>query len=74
MEVGTAIGTFVDGKYPQNSSGQHAGFYLGQNKRGIVVLEQYRGLQAIQGRTIPWVARSGASLSNNGSAYSTILW
>ncbi|MFM8330329.1 MAG: BPSL0067 family protein, partial [Candidatus Methylumidiphilus sp.] len=74
LTEGTAIATFVDGKYPNNSTGQHAAIYLGQNERGIIVLEQYKGLDSIQVRTIPWSPKPHSSLSNNGSAYSVVKW
>jgi len=34
VPAGTAIGTFIDGKYPQNAKG-HAAVYIGQNALGI---------------------------------------
>ncbi|WP_367998503.1 BPSL0067 family protein [Rhodomicrobium lacus] len=76
IEPGTAIATFVDGRYPKNSTGQHAAINLGQNDNGIVVLEQHRLSNLMQIRRIPWVTTPGTrgGLSNNGSAYSTIRW
>lgn len=74
---GTAIATFIDGHYPNNPTGQHAAIYLGQDSRGIKVLEQYKNINGMKMkiRVIPWIpTKPGASLSNNGSAYSIILW
>ena len=40
---GTAISTFVNGKYPQGgSTGKHAAIHLGQDATGIQVLEQWK--------------------------------
>ncbi len=74
IEPGTAIATFVDGVYPNWSTGDHAAIYMGQTSQGIIVIDQWNGIDAIEERTIPWTPRPGASLSNNGSAYSVILW
>jgi len=40
---GTAIATFVDGKYKSHSTGNHAAFYLSQDGKGIYVMDQWRG-------------------------------
>ncbi|MEJ8810691.1 BPSL0067 family protein [Variovorax ureilyticus] len=39
---GTAIATFVNGKYPNRSTGDHAAFYLSQNAGGIWVVDQWK--------------------------------
>src|SRR4051794_40908216 len=39
---GTAIATFVDGKYPNKSSGNHAAFYVSQDAGGIWVVDQWK--------------------------------
>jgi hypothetical protein len=38
---GTAIGTFVNGRWPQLSTGNHSGFYLGQVSNGIYIMDQW---------------------------------
>ncbi len=69
---GTAIATFVDGKYPQiGASGKHAAIYLEQNDTGIVVLDQWRAQGMVKKRTIRFDSKS-ASLSNQGDAFSVI--
>lgn len=74
VAAGTAIATFVNGRYPQTgSTGKHAAIYLGQNAEGIQVLDQWRAQGRVLPRTIPWQARR-AGLSNDGSAYSVIEW
>ena len=73
ISKGTAIATFVNGKYPQNrSTGMHAAIYVGQNAIGIQVLDQFRGQPIVKPRTIRW--NGGPSLSRNGSAFSVIEW
>ncbi len=74
LPIGTAIATFVDGKYPQTgSSGKHAAIYLGQDATGIQVLDQWRAQGEVRRRTIRWTpTKSG--LSNDGNAFSAIEW
>lgn len=38
---GTAIATFVDGKWPALNTGNHSGFYLGQVSNGIYIMDQW---------------------------------
>ncbi len=71
---GTAIATFVDGKYPQEgSTGKHAAIYVGQDANGIQVLDQWRSQGQVLKRTIKWKPTS-AGASNDGSAFSVIEW
>lgn len=71
---GTAIGTFVNGRYPQTgNSGMHAAIYLGQDAQGIHVLDQWRAQGRVLPRTIPWQPRR-PGLSNDGTAFSVIEW
>ena len=71
---GTAIATFVAGKYPQHgNTGMHAAIYLGQNAQGIQVLDQWRSQGKVLPRTIPWQPHR-PGLSNDGSAFSVIEW
>lgn len=39
---GTAIATFVGGKYPNHSHGNHAAFYVSQDATGIWVMDQWK--------------------------------
>lgn len=80
LEKGTAIATFVNGKYPNQGSGNHAAFYISQTLTGIWVMDQWssdatkpkvskrflrkRGKNAAGGYVDP---------SNNAEAYSVIL-
>ncbi len=38
---GTAIATFVNGKWPGLKHGNHSGFYLGQTSDGIYMIDQW---------------------------------
>jgi hypothetical protein len=71
---GTAIATFVNGKYPDGDTGQHAAIYLGQNSLGIQVLDQWRSQDKVLPRTIYWSGHGGPKLSNDGTAFSVIEW
>ena len=69
---GTAIATFVKGKYPQEgSTGKHAAIYLDQSEIGIKVLDQWRAQGKVLQRTIKFEPTS-SSLSNDGKAFSVI--
>ena len=41
LTKGTAIATFVDGKYKSHAHGNHAALYLGQGPNGIWVMDQW---------------------------------
>ena len=72
--AGTAIATFVDGKYPQSDdAGKHAAIYLGQNAQGIQVLDQWRRQGQVLKRTIKWHPTT-PGVSNDGNAFSIIEW
>ena len=42
IKKGTAIATFVDGKYPNKPTGNHAAFYLSDGIGGIYVMDQWK--------------------------------
>lgn len=44
IRLGTAIATFVDGRYPNKSTGQHAAFFLrhGPKGDGFWVMDQWK--------------------------------
>jgi hypothetical protein len=76
IPVGTAIATFVDGKYPRDDTGQHAAVYLGQNDQGIQVMDQWANLKTkphVSEHTIYWNSTS-PKRSDQPTAFSTILW
>jgi hypothetical protein len=66
---GTVIATFFDGKKYQG----HAAFYLGQDNDGILVVEQYKGLSAIQKRKIRFKGKKDSKDGvNDGDSYSVV--
>jgi hypothetical protein len=75
IKKGTAIATFVNGRYPNEKHGNHAALYVSQNSDGIVVVDQWTGKDAGK-RTLPFLGKNdkGAWIdpSNNGDAFSII--
>jgi hypothetical protein len=74
---GTAIATFVDGKYPNKPHGNHAALYISQDASGITVMEQWTGKKTkVSSRKLPFKGKNlqGAynDPSNNGDAFSII--
>lgn len=79
IEKGTAIATFVDGKYKNLSAGNHAAFFISQDPGGIWIMDQWKS-----DITKPKVAKryirkkgkhpTGGYIdpSNNAEAYSVI--
>jgi hypothetical protein len=76
LKKGTAIATFVNGKYPNNNTGQHAAFYLSQDAAGIWVVDQWLASGTIQKRQLRFRGkkRDGGFVdpSNNGDAFSVV--
>ena len=76
---GTAIATFVDGKYPNKLTGNHAAFYISQNSAGIKVMDQWSGgsKPKVSSRTLSFKGQKADGTyidpSNNGDAFSVIL-
>jgi len=73
LRPGTAIATFnSDDRYANATDGSsHAAIYLGQNERGIQVMDQWAGSAAAV-RTIPWNNPSGVA-ANTGAAFHVVL-
>lgn len=80
LAKGTAIATFVNGKYPNLSTGNHAALYVSQDATGIWIMDQWTN-----NATKPKVskrhlrrkgkdAQTGAWIdpSNNADAFSAI--
>lgn len=42
LRKGTAVATFVNGRYPNRSHGNHAAFFLRQALGGIYVMDQWK--------------------------------
>jgi hypothetical protein len=75
LAKGTAIATFINGKYPSNPSGNHAAFYLSQDPIGIWVVDQYVGSNGIHKRHLRFKGKTASGYvdpSNNGDAFSVI--
>lgn len=76
IEKGTAIATFVNGRYPNLPSGNHAALYLNQDNEGVWVVDQYFGSNGIHKRLLRFKGQThdGAFVdpSNNGDAFSII--
>lgn len=49
---GTAIATFIDGRYPGHDSGNHAAFFLALSGNGFYVMDQWIGKPAVDSRRI----------------------
>lgn len=77
IKKGTAIATFVNGRYQNLEHGNHAAFYISQSVTGIVIVEQFESLATIQKRTLAYLGvdeKTGRynNPSNNGDAFSVI--
>ena len=77
---GTAIATFVNGRYPNKSHGNHAALYVGQNAGGIMVMDQWKN-DATKPRVSLRYIRAGGAMrpdgtypqaSDNANAFSVI--
>ena len=76
IKKGTAVATFVDGKYPNKPHGNHAALYVSQDAQGIWVMDQWTSKATIGKRLMRFKGRSkdGSFVdpSNNGDALSVI--
>ncbi|MGF1689602.1 BPSL0067 family protein [Photobacterium japonica] len=77
IRLGTAIATFVDGKYPNKRTGNHAALYISQFSGGIWVMDQWASENAINARLIKFKGRNAdgsyVDPSNNADAFSVIM-
>lgn len=78
IKIGTAIATFVDGKYPNRRHGNHAALYMGPAIGGIYIMDQWVGKEGgtVTKRYVKSLGRDkGGSFtrpSNNADAFSVI--
>ncbi|PMS34777.1 hypothetical protein B0G57_113178 [Trinickia symbiotica] len=76
LPKGTAIATFVNGRYPNRPTGNHAAFYLSQDVIGIVVIDQWSTSGTIRKRRLRFLGKDKngnyISPSDNGDAFSVI--
>ncbi len=75
---GTAIATFVNGRWPNLKKGNHAAFYIGQVSDGLYILEQWN-TPAKKNISIRFISRKGrkpdgtySNPSDNADAFSAI--
>ena len=77
IRKGTAVATFVNGRYPNKPFDNHAALYISQNARGVYVMDQWKSKPTIGKRLMRFKGKdsNGAFVdpSNNGSALSIIL-
>jgi hypothetical protein len=76
LTKGTAIATFVNGRYLSLPSGNHAALYVSQDTTGVWVVDQYFGSNGIHKRLLHFKGKlpGGGYVdpSNNGDAFSVI--
>lgn len=80
IKKGTAVATFVKGRYPSGLHGKHAALYIEQEAHGVWVMDQWEGdskptiskrLMYFKGTTSD--GESYIDPSNNGDALSVIM-
>jgi hypothetical protein len=76
---GTAIATFVDGKYKSLPTGNHAGFFLSQDAKGLWIMDQWNNDKTKPKVSKRYLTRKGKDAkgnfidaSNNADAYTVI--
>lgn len=76
LKKGTAIATFVDGLYPNQSSGNHAGLFISHTPEGFLIMDQWKGKVAVKSRPLRAKGKlqTGGYIdpSNNSEAFSVI--
>ena len=77
LAAGTAIATFINGKYPSLAHGNHAALYLKQDASGIYVVDQWVRVKKLQTRKIFFKGFNSdgtpvGGASDNGDAFSVI--
>ena len=79
LAKGTAIATFVGGKYQSHSTGNHAAFYMSQDANGIWIMDQWANNTTKPKVSKRYIRRKGkfskggyVDPSNNADAYSVI--
>ena len=74
IKRGTAIATFVNGRYPNQPHGNHVALYVSQDSNGIKVVDQWTG-QPPHERVLAFLGKKDGAFidpSNNGDAFSII--
>lgn len=70
IPIGTAIATFINGRYLNKPHGNHAAIYMGQDKNGIKVIDQWKG--QIPHQRVIRTNNKGAIASNQAELFSVI--
>ncbi len=66
---GTAIATFVDGRYPNNSTGNHAAIFLRKTHDGIEVMDQYKSKGKVSPRPIRYKSAEEIAAEKKAGKY-----
>jgi hypothetical protein len=76
LAKGTAIATFIGGKYPNKAHGNHAALYISQDATGITVMDQWTKKKKVGPRILRFQGKDKngnfIDASNNGDAFSVI--
>lgn len=76
LRKGTAIATFINGKYQSLGTGNHAALYIGQDATGIWVIDQWSSSGTIRKRRLSFLGKDKKgnfiNPSNNGDAFSVV--
>jgi hypothetical protein len=76
LKTGTAIATFLNGKYPNHGAGNHAAFYISQSAAGVLVIDQWSLSGTVRKRRLPFLGKdkNGKYItpSNNGDSFSVV--
>lgn len=76
IKPGTAIATFVHGRYPNRPTGNHAAFYLRPGPGGFWIIDQWKKTKWIESRFIESKGKykdgSYRDPSDNAEAFSVI--
>src|SRR5687768_4295719 len=79
LAKGTAVATFVDGKYKSLPTGNHAAFYLSQDAGGMWIMDQWKNNTTKPKVSKRYIRKKGKTASgafvdpsNNADAYAVI--
>ncbi|WP_230492035.1 MULTISPECIES: BPSL0067 family protein [unclassified Janthinobacterium] len=68
LRKGTAIATFINGKYANHQQGNHAALYMGQTLDGIIVMDHWSQAGV---RSAIWTGADTLSTAEAGSVRTT---
>jgi hypothetical protein len=74
---GTAVATFVNGRYPNKPKDNHVAFFISKDADGITVMDQWASKASIGSRKMAFKGKNADGTfkdpSNNGDALSVIM-